>query len=89
MSLPAPAVKFEITTSSNENVNESIAPATMAGASRGSVTWRNVPSALAPRSRLASSSVEPMETKRARTMSSTSDALNVVWARNIVTSPSS
>src|SRR5687768_12992924 len=89
VSLPAPAVKFEITTSSNENVNDSIAPATIAGASRGSVTWRNVASADAPRSMLASSSVEPIDTKRARTTSSTSDALNTEWARNIVTSPSS
>ena len=38
---------------------------------------------------LASSSVEPIETKRARTTSSTSEALNTVWARNIVTRPSS
>ena len=53
------------------------------------MTWRNVASADAPRSMLASSSEVPIETKRARTMSSTSDALNVVCARNIVTSPSS
>ena len=89
VSLPAPAVKFEITTSSKENVNESIAPARIAGASRGSVTWRNVASADAPRSMLASSSDEPIDTKRARTTSSTSDALNTVCAMNIGTRPSS
>ena len=58
VSLPAPAVKFEITTSSKENVKASIPPATMAGASRGSVTWRKVASGGAPRSMLASSSVD-------------------------------
>src|SRR5829696_3468999 len=89
VSLPAPEVKFEITTSSNEKVNDSTAPATIAGASRGSVTWRKVASADAPRSMLASSSEEPIETKRARTTSNTRDALNTVWARNIVTGPSS
>ena len=38
---------------------------------------------------LASSSDEPIDTKRARTTSSTSDALKIVWPRNIVTGPSS
>ena len=89
VSLPAPAVKFEITTSSKENVKASMPPATMAGASRGSVTWRKVASGGAPRSMLASSSVDPMETKRARTISMTSDALNTVWPMNIVTTPRS
>ena len=53
------------------------------------MTWRNVATADAPRSMLASCSDVPIETKRARTTSSTSDALNVVCATNIVTSPSS
>jgi hypothetical protein len=38
---------------------------------------------------LASSSEEPIETKRARTISITSEALNTVWPRNIVTRPRS
>ena len=45
--------------SSNENVNASSPPARMAGASRGSVTWRNVESGPAPRSNEASSRLLP------------------------------
>ena len=52
--VPAPATKNDVTKSSNENVNASSPPARIAGASRGSVTWRKVWSGPAPRSYEAS-----------------------------------
>ncbi len=52
------------------------------------MTWRNVDSGPAPRSKLASSSVWPIPTKRARTISITIDVLNTTWAIRMVSQPS-
>ena len=54
----------------------------------GSVTCRKVESGPAPRSYDASSSCCPIETKRARTTSATTDALKTTWAMRIVCHPS-
>ena len=86
--VPAPETKNEVMKSSNENVNASNAPATTAGASRGSVTWRNVATGPAPRSNDASSSVSPMPTNRARTISATTDALKTTWETRTDSQPS-
>jgi hypothetical protein len=86
--VPAPATKNEVRKSSNENVNASRPPASTAGVSRGSVTWRNVDSGPAPRSYEASSSECPMPMKRARTTSATTDALKTTCATRIDQKPS-
>ena len=83
-----PVTKNDVMKSSNENVKASSPPARIAGASRGSVTWRNVESGPAPRSNDASSRLCPIETKRARTTSATTDVLNTTWAMRIVCQPS-
>ena len=50
--------------------------------------WRNVDSGPAPRSKLASSRADPIPTKRARTISITSDVLKTVCPKRIVVWPS-
>ena len=69
-------------------MNASRPPASTAGASRGSVTWRNVESGPAPRSNDASSRSCVIPTKRARTTSATTDALKTTCAISTDSRPS-
>ena len=69
--------------SSNERAKASMAPAAMAGARSGSVTYRKAPQADAPRSRAASSTCGSRLTARARTTTATYETQNVMCAIEI------
>jgi hypothetical protein len=61
--------------------------AMIAGKSCGSVTWRNVPHRVPPRSAEASSSDRSIPASRARTTSVTIETLNTEWVSTIAHAP--
>ena len=81
--LPTPALKLVMTRSSNDSAKAIMPPAAIAGARSGSVTWRKVLTADAPRSRAASSRCGSSPIARARTMTATYDTQNVTCASEI------
>jgi len=73
--------------SSSDSANDSIAAATMPGRISGRVTRRNVRSGGAPRSIAASSSVQSIPRRRARTVRATKATSKLTWASTIVPNP--
>src|SRR3954454_632402 len=82
--VPAPDVNTDVTKSSNESTNTSSAEARIAGYNAGSVTSRNAPSSVAPRSIAASSTSRLSSDSRARTITVTYEMENVMWPRMTV-----
>src|SRR3990172_1355359 len=74
-----PTVKKVITNSSIESVTLMSAPATMAGAMRGSTTCRMARAGLAPRSAAAHSRLRSKPCRRADTISTTNGMVNTMW----------
>src|SRR5687768_9123538 len=85
---PGAETNVERTTSSNENVNASRAPATIAGRSCGNVTPQKVLHRVAPRSADASSSDRSIPASRALHTSATTEVLNTAWVMMIAIGPS-
>src|SRR5436190_176803 len=80
-----PALKFVITKSSIDRANASRPAAATPGAISGSVIFRNVVHSLAPRSIAASSMWRSIPSRRAFTVTTTYDTLNMMCAITIVT----
>ena len=71
-----------------ESANPSSAAASIAGAMRGSVTFRKVVTSFAPRSIAASSRWRSKPIRRAFTVTTTKLTMNITCAMKIVTNPS-
>jgi uncharacterized protein YpmS len=83
----APALKLVITKSSTDSENASRAAARIPGAISGSVTFVNVVHSLAPRSIAASSRWRSKPCRRAFTVTTTKEMLNITCAMKIVQKP--
>ena len=83
-----PPLKYVMTKSSIESAKPSSAAASIAGASNGSVTLRNVVISFAPRSIAASSRCRSKPIRRAFTVTTMKLTMNITWAMKIVPNPS-